>query len=366
VAKEWLTHFHHQVTKAPRDKKKFMNEKKPYRSTPDFRPSLVSWNITRQCNLNCLHCYREAAAACDPRELSTQEGLDLISEIAKAGFRILVLSGGEPLLRQDIYELAQHAHMLGLRVVVGSNGTLIDEQVARRLKEAGVVRVGISLDSRDPDFHNHLRASPDAWQRAIAGMEACKKAGLAFQIHTTVTEHNRAQVLGVIDLAVELGAAAHHVFFLVPAGRGADLEADSLNAQEYEQLLRALMRKQQEVNIELKPTCAPQFMRIAAQMKIPLRFERGCLAGNAYCVINHIGEVNPCPYLPLKVGDVRERPFSEIWADTEVFNTLRSEELHGKCNGCRYKTICMGCRARAYFYNDGDYMASEPWCAYPG
>jgi AdoMet-dependent heme synthase len=101
-------------------------------------------------------------------------------------------------------------------------------------------------------------------------------------------------------------------------------------------------------------------------MKMNLRFERGCLAGTSYCVINHVGDVNPCPYLPLKVGNVRERPFSLIWEDNEVFNRLRSEELNGKCGGCRYKLSCMGCRARAYYYHDGDYMASEPWCPYPG
>jgi len=338
-------------------------EKEP---APRLRPSIISWNITRKCNLFCRHCYREAAAERDPRELDTEEGLALIEEIAKTGFKILVISGGEPLLREDLYQFIRRADSLGLRVVLGTNGTLIDEEVARRLKAAGASRVGISLDSRNPDFHNQLRGSPAAWQEAVAGMKACRQVGLPFQVHTTVTEHNRSEVLGVTDAAIELGAAAHHIFFLVPAGRAVDMEQDSLRAQEYERLLRKLMRKQQEVDLELKPTCAPQFMRIAAQMKTPLRFERGCLAGTSYCVINPIGEVNPCPYLPLKVGDVRERPFSEIWADNEVFNRLRSEELHGKCNHCRYKTICLGCRARAYYYSDGDYMASEPWCPYPG
>jgi len=330
------------------------------------RPSIISWNITRQCNLFCRHCYREASPERDPRELTREEGLALLGEIAEAGFKILVVSGGEPLLREDVHNFIRAGNSLGLRVVLGSNGTLIDETAAQRLKEAGVSRVGISLDSRNPEFHDDLRGRPTAWQQAVAGMKACREVGLSFQVHTTVTEHNRFEILGVTDAAIELGAAAHHVFFLVPAGRAVNMEEDSLRAREYESLLRQLMRKQQEVEIELKPTCAPQFMRIAAQMKMPLRFERGCLAGTSYCVINHIGEVNPCPYLPLKVGNVRETPFSEIWADSEVFRTLRSEELHGKCGRCRYKTICIGCRARAYYYSDGDYMASEPWCPYPG
>jgi len=335
-------------------------------NSQEVRPSIISWNITRACNLTCRHCYREAAAQKDPRELNTEEGIGLIKEIAKAGFKILVLSGGEPLLREDVYTLIQTAGAEGLRVVLGTNGILINKTVAQKLKDAGASRVGISLDSRSADFHNELRQNPTAWQDAVAGMKACKEVGLPFQIHTTVTEHNRFEVLGVTDFAIDLGAAAHHVFFLVPAGRGKDMEQDSLHAKEYEKLLRELMRKQQEVEIELKPTCAPQFMRIAAQMKMDVRFERGCLAGTSYCVINHIGEVNPCPYLPLKVGDIREQPFSEIWRDSEVFRTLRAGELHGKCEGCRYKLVCMGCRARAYYYSDGDYMASEPWCSYPG
>lgn len=335
---------------------------------------LISWNITRACNLACKHCYRDAGER-DREELTTEEGLALIDEIARAGrpgappeggFETLVLSGGEPLLREDVYDLIRRADEAGLRPVLGSNGMLISDPVAGRLKAAGLRRAGISLDSADPVFHNRLRLNPEAWEKAVAGMEACRRAGLEFQVHTTVTEHNQDQVLRVTDFAVRMGAAAHHVFFLVPAGRAVDMEQDSLRAGEYERLLRQLMRKQQEVPIELKPTCAPQFMRIAAQMGLKLRFSRGCLAGTSYCVILPNGDVHPCPYLPLKVGNVREKPFSEIWRDNPVFADLRRGELRGKCGRCRYRLTCVGCRARAYYYGDGDYLAEEPWCSYPG
>jgi len=322
---------------------------------------LISWNTTRECNLRCQHCYRDAGPR-ERDELTTAEGFDLLEEMARAGFQLVVLSGGEPMLRADIYDLVRQAARVGMRPVLGSNGMLISRDVARRLKDAGAARVGISLDSANPEFHNQLRLHPQAWQLAVAGMEACREAGLPFQVHTTVTESNRDQVLSVTDFAAKIGAAGHHVFFLVPAGRGVDLEADSLKAAEYERLLGDLLKKQRVLPIEIKPTCAPQFMRIAKQMGVATRFGKGCLAGTSYCVVLPNGAVHPCPYLPLKVGNVRETPFSQIWARSPIFERLRHDPLLGKCGGCEYQEICGGCRARAYYYSDGDYMAEEPWC----
>ncbi len=328
-----------------------------------MRPSLVSWNITRQCNLTCAHCYRDAREKPDPQELTTEEGVALIRQIAQVGFRVLILSGGEPLMRRDLYELVAAATATGLRPVLGSNGTLIDQAAARKLKEAGLARAGISLDSADADYHNALRGSPTAWQDAIAGMKACRAVGLPFQINTTVTQQNQDQVLQITDLAIELGAAAHHVFFLVPTGRGKDIAGDMVSAARYEQLLEALMRKQQEIEIEIKPTCAPQFVRIADQLGLATRFSAGCLAGRTYCVITPTGEVQPCPYLPHAAGNVHDRPFSEIWQQSEVLRALREGTPGGLCGRCRWSQRCFGCRARAYWASDGDMMAEDPWCA---
>lgn len=325
---------------------------------------LISWNTTRQCNQYCRHCYRAAQAQPDPDELTTAEGKRLLEEVAKAGFRIMVLSGGEPLLREDLYELARHGSEQGLRVVLGTNGTLLTPEVVRNLKAAGVVRVGISLDDLDPAVHDEWRQMPGAWQASVDGMRYCREGGLPFQVHTTVTERNADLVTRMTDLAVELGAAAHHVFFLVPAGRGADIEAETLKAQQYERLLAQILDKQREVAIELKPTCAPQFMRIARHKGLKLRYTKGCLAGTAYCVVTPRGEVQPCPYLQLKVGNVRETPFSELWADNPVFTRLRTEKPSGRCGDCDCESICGGCRARAYYYSGGDFMAEEPWCLY--
>ncbi|HAP93260.1 MAG TPA: putative heme d1 biosynthesis radical SAM protein NirJ2 [Desulfotomaculum sp.] len=321
---------------------------------------LVSWNTTNACNLTCRHCYRDAGEKSE-EELNTSEGMALIDEIAKAGFKIMIFSGGEPLLRTDIYTLVEHARKSGLRPVFGTNGTLITGEVARRLKEAGAMTMGISLDSIDPEQHDRWRGVQGAWKAAVEGMEACRRAELPYQINTTVVDWNYQQIEVLTDFAVEKGAVAHHIFFLVPAGRAVNIEEESLRAEQYEQLLYRILKKQQEVDIELKPTCAPQFMRIARQMGLKLRFNKGCLAGTAYCIISPRGDVQPCAYLDIPLGNVREVPFSRLWRDHPVLNRLRSGEYQGACGSCEYNRICGGCRARAYFYH-GDYMGEEPWC----
>ena len=326
---------------------------------------IVSWNTTNDCNMFCDHCYRDAGCKAED-ELSTTQAKTLLEQIAKAGFKIMIFSGGEPLLRPDIVELVAHATSLGLRPVFGTNGTLITPELAKQLKEAGAMGMGISLDSLDKAKHDEFRKFPGAWDGAVQGMENCREVGLPFQIHTTVMDWNAHEVEAITDFAVEIGAVAHHFFFLVPTGRAVSIEEESLRAEAYEDILTRIMQKQQTVNIELKPTCAPQFMRIAKQMGIDMRFSRGCLAGTAYCIIGPKGQVQPCAYLNISLGDVRETPFDEIWRNNEVLQTLRTLDYKGGCGSCQYKRACGGCRARAAYYNDGDYMAEEPWCLYHG
>ncbi|MHB1407615.1 MAG: putative heme d1 biosynthesis radical SAM protein NirJ2 [Desulfitobacteriaceae bacterium] len=326
---------------------------------------IVSWNTTNACNMYCDHCYRDAGVKAN-EELNTVEAKTLLEQIAKAGFKIMIFSGGEPLLRPDIVDLVAYAKSLGLRPVFGTNGTLLTLDLARRLKEAGAMGMGISLDSLDKAKHDAFRKYSGAWDEAVQGMRNCREVGLPFQIHTTVMEWNAHEVESITDFAVEEGAVAHHFFFLVPTGRAVTIEEESLRAQEYEDILRRIMLKQQTVSIELKPTCAPQFMRIAKEVGVDVRFGRGCLAGTHYCIIGPKGQVQPCAYLNIPLGDVRETPFDEIWQNHEVFQTLRTLEYKGGCGTCQYKKICGGCRARAAYYNDGDYMAEEPWCLFHG
>ncbi|WP_295917654.1 putative heme d1 biosynthesis radical SAM protein NirJ2 [Anaerovibrio lipolyticus] len=326
---------------------------------------IVSWNVTNACNMFCDHCYREAGCKAE-EELSTEEAKTLLEQIARAGFKIMIFSGGEPLTRPDILELVSYATSLGLRSVFGTNGTLITLEMAQKLKAAGAMGMGISLDSMDKKKHNEFRKFDGAWEGAVQGMRNCRAVGLPFQIHTTVMEWNNHELEAITDFAVAEGAVAHHFFFLVPTGRAKTIEAESLRAEQYEETLTRIMKKQTEVDIELKPTCAPQFMRIAAQMGVKTRFRRGCLAGTAYCIISPRGKVQPCAYLNMELGDVRETPFDEIWKNNEVLNTLRTLEYKGGCGECEFKKACGGCRARAAYYHDGDYMAEEPWCLYHG
>lgn len=327
--------------------------------------NIVSWNVTNACNMYCAHCYRDAGCKAED-ELSTEQAKKLLTEIKRAGFQIMIFSGGEPLMRPDILELVKFADSLGLFPVFGTNGTLITPQMAKDLKAAGARAMGISLDSLDAAKHDKFRSFPGGWQGAVDGMKNCKAAGLPFQIHTTVMDWNAPELEDMIDFAVEIGARAHHFFFLVPTGRAATIEEESLRAEQYEDVLTRIMRKQQAVPIELKPTCAPQFLRIAAELGMKSRFHRGCLAGLSYCIISPKGKVQPCAYLKEYLGDVRETPFDEIWKNNPVLQKLRTMKYDGGCGACKYQRVCGGCRARAAIYHNGDYMAEEPWCLYHG
>ncbi len=323
--------------------------------------NIMSWNTTNACNLYCKHCYRESGPLAEG-ELNTQEGKKLIDEIAKAGFHIMIFSGGEPLTRPDIYELIAHAREVGLRPVLGSNGTLITPEVALRLKEAGLMAAGISLDSLDPKKHDELRGKEGAWEAAVQGMKNCRDAGLGFQIHTTVMDWNEGEITEMMDFAVEIGARAHHIFFLVPTGRGEDIVDMALDREAYEDVLTRIMTKAKEVPIEVKPTCAPQFIRVADKVGKKHRFSKGCLAGISYCIISPKGDVQPCAYMKMEIGNVRDLPFDRIWAENDTFKTLRTMQYSGECGACEYGSKCGGCRARAAYYHKGDYMSADPLC----
>ena len=326
---------------------------------------LISWNTTQACNINCMHCYRDAGD-CLRDELTTAEGKKLLEEAAECGFKIFVFSGGEPLLRPDLTELIAYAKSLKLRPVLGTNGILLTPSKVNELKAAGLAAAGISVDSISAERHDWFRQSAGAWEATVAGMRACREAGLPFQVHTTVMDWNEAETLDITDKAIEWGAVAHHVFFLVPTGRGDNIKDRSLPVQQQEALLHKILEKQRQISIELKPTCAPQFMRVAAQKGIPMRFSKGCIAGTAYCVILPNGDLQPCPYFPLKAGHIREGGFARLWRESPLFADLRRAQLGGSCGACGYQNICGGCRARAWHASGGDYMAADPYCVCSG
>ncbi len=343
------------------------------------RLRLVAWEVTRSCNLNCVHCRASSERGPYKGELGTGKSLAVLDEIARTGRPIVILTGGEPLLRKDVFDLARHGTGLGLRMVMATNGTLISPEITEKMSDSGIQRVSISLDGQDAASHDRFRQVQGAFDGALAGIEELRRAGIEFQINTTVTRHNLDQVKAILDLAVRLGAAAHHLFLLVPTGRARDLADQEIEALEYERLLHWFYAMRDQVPLHLKATCAPHYYRILRQeahargQKVDFEtygldaVTRGCLGGTAFCFISHEGIVQPCGYLEINCGDLRESTFDEVWEGSPVFRNLRDFSLYeGKCGRCEYLRVCGGCRARAYEAT-GNYLAEEPLCSYaPG
>jgi AdoMet-dependent heme synthase len=389
------------------------------------KPRLIFWELTKGCNLRCIHCRATATELSAPSDLSTQAACDIIDQIAEVSTPILVLSGGEPLFRSDIFQLARYGTDKGLRVALATNGTLVSKQVARMIVDSGVQRVAISLDGSDALTHDTFRGIPGAFDAAISGFRNLKNLGMSVQINTTIARHNAHQLPAVLDLARSIGADALHTFLLVPVGCGVDIAAEQMvPPEEYERMLNWFYDRSLEGGIEMKATCAPHYFRVVRQRRaaehrseaaaaaahaapaveapqpvpaigptemampgstgIELKpqgigrpvghpgshpsdmnaMTKGCLAGTAVCFISHQGEVFPCGYLPALAGDLKKQSFANIWANSDVFNELRdTNNLRGKCGCCEFRNVCMGCRARAYAAT-GNYMDEEPFCVY--
>ena len=341
---------------------------------PELR--LVAWEVTRQCNLSCLHCRASAEMGPYADELTTVEGLSLLEQIREVGQPVVILTGGEPLLRSDIFDLARHGHSLGLRMVMAVNATLLTVEKARKLKESGIQRISISMDGATAESHDFFRQVKGAYAGILKGIEASKEVGLEFQINTTVTKHNLRDLARIQEKVLELGAVAHHIFMLVPTGRGRSLSDQTISAEEYEDTLTWLVTRRQEIPLSIKATCAPHYYRILRETahkrgeKVTFQSHgldavtRGCLGGAGFCFISHRGQVQPCGYLEVDSGNVRKKSFKEIWEYSPVFLAIRDQSRYsGKCGRCEYFRVCGGCRARA-FEATGDYLTEEPLCTY--
>lgn len=341
---------------------------------------MIAWELTGSCNLRCLHCRASAVDRPLPNEFTTEESFKLLDDIVSFAKPVIILTGGEPLLRKDVFDIARYGTEKGLTMTMGSNGTLITPEVAQKIKESGIKRVAVSLESSQPPLHDAFRNVPGAYDATMEGIKNLKAAGVSFQIDPTITSRNVDDIDNIVNLSVELGADAVHIFLLVPTGRGKELEEEEIPPEQYEQVLEWFWEKQQQVPVFLKATCAPHFHRIARvkakEAGIDLKkmvpgqthsleaMTRGCLGGISFCFIGHTGDVQPCGYLELKAGNVREEPFEQIWKKSKLFTDLRDfEKLKGKCGACEYKYVCGGCRARAYT-KTGDYLEEEPYCIY--
>ncbi len=342
-------------------------------------PRVIAWESTQACNLVCRHCRASAQEEPAADELTTAEVKGLIDEIVSLSKPIFIISGGEPLLRDDIFDVAAYASEQGLRVAISPNGTLITPQAVERMDAVGIKRVSVSIDGSCAERHDAIRGVPGAFQEAVRGIQYCRDGDLPFQLNTTVMRQSVDDLAAIHDLTVSLGAAAWHIFMLVPTGRGR--VDDELSPREYEDILNWLYDAALDSPIPLRVTCGPQFMRLVltrnGESPAPPnlvgrergldRMSRGCLAGMGYCFISHRGEVYPCGYLPVLAGNVREESFATIYRSSPVFQQLRDlSQLEGKCGQCPYVHRCGGCRARAYSLT-GDYLAEEPYCVYePG
>lgn len=345
------------------------------------RPRLVFWELTTGCNLRCIHCRASATELMSPDDLDHRESLAVIDQIAEFAPLILVLSGGEPLWRRDVFDLARHARSKGLRVALATNGTLIDEAMGERIRDAGIERVAVSLDGADAVTHDNFRGHQGAFEAAVEGLQIMRDLGVSTQINTTVTRHNAHQLPALVDLAQSLKVDAFHLFMLVPVGCGLTIsEEQAIRGEEAEQILTWFYRRSLETRMELRATCAPQYYRIVRQERAEARrhgielaplpqhgmhaITKGCLAGTGVCFVSHRGEVFPCGYLPVRAGSLRSQTFREIWDSAPIFQDLRHQELlEGRCGVCEFVNVCSGCRARAYGVT-GNYLAEEPSCPY--
>lgn len=346
--------------------------------TPPLR--IISWNLTLRCPLKCPHCYSDAGEREVPHPLSTAEACDVLDQIKNTGNPVVILSGGEPMMREDIFDIATYGTSLGLRMAMGTSGYLFDENTPFQMKASGVRSVAISIDSADPVVHDAFRGVPGSFDKGIYAIRSCIREGIPVQINMTIVTPDPDIVDQVITLGKELGVRDYQIFIPVPTGRSIQENYQRYGA--YEELLKHILNRYINSGISLRPTCIPQFRRVAEEIGITHpTWGRGCIAGISYCRIYANGDVTPCPYLPVIAGNIRTTPLADLWASSEVFTALRDfDRLQGKCGICQYKTICGGCRARAFSkYGsvtqscgslvephdiDGDLCAEDPLCPY--
>jgi heme b synthase len=299
-----------------------------------------------------------------------------MENVASFAKPIMILTGGEPMLRDDIWDIARRGTELGLRMVMAPCGFLVTEEAARKMIEVGIQRVSYSIDGLTAESHDNFRRVPGAFASVMKAIENSKKAGLEFQVNTTITKHNLHELPQLLDFVIKLGAKAYHPFLLVPTGRGANLKDQEISPEDYEKTLKWFYDMRDKVPIQFKPTCAPHYYRIFRQNErekgITVTPEthgldamsKGCMGGQSFAFVSHTGKVQICGFLDVECGDIRKESFKKIWDTSAVFQEMRAwDEYKGRCGYCEYRSVCGGCRARAYAFTH-DYMDEEPFCTY--
>jgi heme b synthase len=342
----------------------------------EFIPKWIAWEVTRRCNLKCVHCRSSSELNIEESGFTTEEAYQLLDNIAAYAQPVIVLSGGEPLLRDDIFDIARYGTMKGFRMCMATNGTLVTDAVCQKMKEVGIKIVSLSLDGASAQVHDNFRSQPGAFDGAINAAGMFKRHGIEFIINSSFTKRNQDQIQGVYELAKKLGATAWYMFMIVPTGRGRDILEELIEPEDYEKILNwHYDMEKEEHELLVRPTCAPHYYRIALQrgkeegalmerrtLKFSTGGAKGCLAGQLIALIDVYGDVLPCSYFPLSAGNVKRESFKTIWEYSQLFNNLRNfKSYKGKCGSCEYINVCGGCRARAYALGN-DYLDEEPFC----
>ncbi len=350
-----------------------MNATEPHSvKRQELAPRVLAWESTRACNFACVHCRAKAQRKANPKQLTTQETLDMIDQIAAFCKPVFIISGGDPFLRADIFQVASHACSQGFRVVMSPSGSNITSKTFQEMKNAGVKMISLSLDGSTSKIHDNFRQVPGAFNMALENMALARESNFPFRVNTTVTQHNLGDLSNILKLATEIGAIEWDVFMLVPTGRGkVQME---ITPQQYEETLQFIYTASLNAPIPIKMTCAPHYTRVTAEHRKkasqnadnsrPQTGGRGCMAGNGFCFISHIGEVFGCGFLPVAAGNIRQQSFRQIYQQSPLFIELRNHQLlKGKCGTCEYKVMCGGCRARALSINK-NIQGEEPYCVY--
>jgi AdoMet-dependent heme synthase len=344
-----------------------------------FEPKWIAWEITRRCNLQCVHCRSSSGlTAQDHPDFTLKQATSILDDIASYASPVMVLSGGEPLLREDVFDIARYGTGKGLRMCLATNGTLVNDSVCDRIKETGIRMVSLSLDGAVAATHDNFRQQKGAFDGTMNAIRLFNQHGIPFLINSSFTVRNRTEIPEIFKLVKNLGATAWYMFMIVPTGRGEEIMEELIPENIYDEILEWHYQvEKEETGILMRPTCAPHYYRIVRQkakedgsafkrrnLKFSTGGSKGCLAGQLICLINVDGDVLPCSYFPKPAGNIFTSSFKDIWENSQLLLELRDfKGYKGNCGKCEYLQVCGGCRARAYAMS-GDYLAQEPFCSY--
>ncbi|MHC4271692.1 MAG: radical SAM protein [Planctomycetota bacterium] len=329
-----------------------------------YNPQLIACELTRRCNCKCKHC-RAGAVTEDDQELSTEQWQNIFSSIADLNKTILILTGGEPMERVDIYELISFGKKLGHKMAMATCGYHINEKSIRKLKKQGISILSFSIDGASADTHDKFRQTEGSFDTVIKAAQIAKKARVKFQINTTISKMNIDEFVGIAELAYRLGADCFNPFIFVPTGHGKEISDAILDPIEYEMVLHELLRLKLESKIKLRVTCSPQFNKLLMQEKVEkIGKGKGCLGGQTFSFISYCGDVQTCGFLDISAGNLVKNNynFAKVWLNSYLLNEIRNRDGYtGKCSTCAYLSVCGGCRARAHEMS-GDHLGPDPVC----